>query len=280
MVVRRTVASPSSGMSSWKATAGGTRKKLAPGVKTWCPHCTRPSTTVKMEKRCPDSQVRGAASSHFSTRKCLTFHEELPLPGLHLGRFDIVEVDRGERFFDVQVAGPAIEADAVPVEDAVGGIGVLLDLDDHVSAADSVDAPARDEDGIPFFHRHLEDLLGHAPLPQRFLEGFARRRPCPESGVQIAVEQGIHHIPHLALALAAIALGHFQGRMDLDRKPLLRIEQLTEEREALRVGKALTENCHATVGPEFVEGNAAEGAVVDDALGFFAIDDFPRFTDA
>ena len=109
----------------------------------------------------------------FLDSEVFALHEGLAFMGRENRGLDVVEVDRGERFFDVQVTGPAIKADAVPVEDPIGGVGVLLDLDDHVSPADGVDPTARDEDGVTFFHGHFVDLLGDVAIAQGLLEGVA-----------------------------------------------------------------------------------------------------------
>lgn len=60
-------------------------------------------------------------------------------------RFDIGEVDACERFRDMEVAGFAICVSAIPIEDAVGGIGILLNFMDEKSRADGVEASRFDE---------------------------------------------------------------------------------------------------------------------------------------
>ena len=50
--------------------------------------------------------------------------------GVH-GGLKIVKVDAGKRLADVELAGGAIESEAVPIEDAVGGVRVLLDFVDE-----------------------------------------------------------------------------------------------------------------------------------------------------
>ncbi len=44
--------------------------------------------------------------------------------------------------------------------------------------------------------------------------------------------------------------------------------------------EVFAEDFRAAGVPEFVQGQAAQGAVVDDALGFLAVHDFPGFADA
>ena len=64
------------------------------------------------------------------------------------GGLEVVKIDAGEGLRDVEFAGFAIEAFAVPIVHAVGGVGVLLDLEDDEAAADGVDAAAGEKHGI------------------------------------------------------------------------------------------------------------------------------------
>lgn len=52
--------------------------------------------------------------------------------------FEIAEVDAGKRLGDMEFARLAVESAAVPIEDAVGGVGVLLDFVNQKSGADRV----------------------------------------------------------------------------------------------------------------------------------------------
>ena len=64
------------------------------------------------------------------------------------GGGDVGEVDGGEGLFDVEVARFAIEAESVPVEDAIGGVAVLLDLVNEEAGTDGVEASGGDEEAI------------------------------------------------------------------------------------------------------------------------------------
>lgn len=65
--------------------------------------------------------------------------EEIALWGVH-GGLDVGEVDAGERFFDMELAGISVVVEAIPVKDAVGGVGVLLDFVDEKARADGVES--------------------------------------------------------------------------------------------------------------------------------------------
>ena len=58
-------------------------------------------------------------------------------------RLEVVKVDAGQRLCDVEFARFVVETCAVPVEHAVGGVGVLLDFKNNVPRADGVEASVR-----------------------------------------------------------------------------------------------------------------------------------------
>src|SRR5258708_2495970 len=63
--------------------------------------------------------------------------------------FKILEVDANERFLDVELARLAVESDAAPIINAVGGIGVLLDLDQHDTRVNRMQATRGNEESVP-----------------------------------------------------------------------------------------------------------------------------------
>ena len=52
---------------------------------------------------------------------------------------------------------------AVPIENAIGRVAVLLDLDDHIARADGVHAAAREKHPVARFYRHAMDMLFRVP---------------------------------------------------------------------------------------------------------------------
>src|SRR6267378_3240223 len=67
--------------------------------------------------------------------------------------------------------------------------------------------------------------------------------------------------------------------MNLQRKFILRIEQLDQQREAIGVAN-LAKNRLSILRPKFVQRFVAQRTVCDDALRFRSIHDLPRFADA
>jgi hypothetical protein len=63
--------------------------------------------------------------------------------------------------------------------------------------------------------------------------------------------------------------------MNLDGKTLPGVEELEEKGKPGRLRKALAEYGGAVLRPEFVEGFAAERVVMNHALRFGPVDEFP-----
>lgn len=189
--------------------------------------------------------------------------------------FDVVEIDGGEGLGDVEFAGLAGGGVfAVPVEDAVGGVGVLLDFVDQESAADGVEASGRDEDGLSFVRGDAVDVFGDGAvfdgaLELRFGGVFF------EADVEFGAGQAVGDEPHFGFRLAAEGGGEFGWRVNLNGKVVGAVEDFDEDGEACGVGEVFAEDFFATVVPEVVEVGAAERAVVDDGLRLGSIDDFP-----
>jgi ammonia channel protein AmtB len=84
--------------------------------------------------------------------------------GVVHGRLEVIEVDAGEGFFDVQVTWFSVESEAVPVEDAVGGVRVLLDFVDEETRADGVEAAGGDEDGFARVGENRVHMIGDGSI--------------------------------------------------------------------------------------------------------------------
>ena len=195
------------------------------------------------------------------------------------GRGEVVEVGGEEGFFEVEFAWLAVEAGAVPVEDAVGGVAVLLDFDDEVALADGVEASAGDEDAVAVVGgKDVEALLDFA-VAELLFERFAGRAG-GESGVDAAAGVAGEEIPDFGFGFTAELRGEVGGRVHLDGKSVAGVEEFAEERKTRAgIGVAGAEDFGAVVGPEFVEGAALVRAGGDHALGFGAVGDFPGFAD-
>src|SRR5687767_2841404 len=101
----------------------------------------------------------------------------------------------------MQGARPAVETYAVPIEDAIGRVAVLLDFHDEASRADGVAATAGDEDGIALSHRNPVKLRLHRTLRECALEGSAVHAAL-EASVDSRIAGRAEEIPHLGFRLA------------------------------------------------------------------------------
>ncbi len=113
----------------------------------------------------------------------------------------VIEVGGDEGLLDVELTGLAIEAGAVPIEDAVGGVAVLLHLDDDVAFTNGVEASAGDEDAVAALDVDGVEGLLHAAVAEedfKLVTGDAFL----EAGVDVGAGQGIGEVPHLGLGLA------------------------------------------------------------------------------
>lgn len=196
--------------------------------------------------------------------------------GLLEGGLEVGEVDGAEGLWEVELAGLAIEAGAAPIEDAIGGVAVLLDFDDEVAGADGVDAAAGDEDEIAGGDGDAMDCgVGGAGLDGGLKRGAGDA--VTKAGEDAFAAIVFEDVPHLGLGLAAKGLGGVSGGMDLEGEAFACIEEFEEEGETGGLRGGLAEDGGAMGGPEVVESEAIEGASLDDALGLGAVDDFPGF---
>ena len=173
----------------------------------------------------------------------------------------------------------AVEAGAVPVEDAVGGVAVLLDFDDEVAFADGVKASAGDEDAVAIVRGEDVKTFFNRAAGEIFRERFA---VCArgESGVDAAPWVAGEEIPDFGFGFAAELRGDGGGRMDLDGEAVAGVEEFAEQgKTRAGVGVTRAEDFEAVIGPEIVQGASAVGAIGDEALGFGAVDDLPSLAD-
>jgi S-DNA-T family DNA segregation ATPase FtsK/SpoIIIE len=180
----------------------------------------------------------------------------------------------------MEFARHAVEAGAVPIEDAVGGVAVLLHLDDHVALADGVETSAGNEDTVAGFDGDDMKGLFDAAFAKQGFELLARDASF-EPRVDIGSRLRVGEIPHLGLGFPAQRFTHVHRRMDLHRQPFAGVKQLDQDGKARRVMVRISaaKNLLALRGPQFVQGRSPIGSVVDDALGVLTIHDLPRLSD-
>ena len=126
----------------------------------------------------------------------------------------------------------AVQAQAAVVVDAVGDVGGLLNLRDEAAAADGVDAACGQEEDVSGVYliagQHIGDgAVGH--LGGILLGRYLLR----EAGEQVGAGLGIHHVPHLRLALGAVVPfgGQLVIRVYLDAQVGEGVDELNQQRE-------------------------------------------------
>jgi len=208
--------------------------------------------------------------------KEFTNHESFVLGFTHL-RGHVGEVDTPQRFLDMERPRFAVDARAIPVEDPIGGVGVLLDLVDEKSGPDGVEATTGNEEVLPFFDgERMNAIFRLAPresLPEaKFVDSLTHPY------VEFRAGFGISDIPDLRLRLAPQFRRDGRRRVDLQGKGVACIENLAKERKSILRRGLLPEYAAAQirVGPEFGEGSPVKRAPHDTAIGLPASRDLPR----
>jgi hypothetical protein len=146
------------------------------------------------------------------------------------GGGDVGEVDGGEGLFDMEVARFAIEAESIPVEDAIGGVAVLLDLVNEEAGADGVEAAGGDEKAIAGARMEDVDEVGGGAIGEGCEEGLAG-----DTGVEASVDFGsgfgMGDEPHFGFGFAVELGSEVLWGMDLKAEILAGVQDLHEQRE-------------------------------------------------
>src|SRR5262245_17776025 len=132
----------------------------------------------------------------------------------------------------MQLARFSVQTDPVPVEHAIRGVRVLLNLEQHEAGANRMKTSARQKHRVSLLHSNTMHAVSNRAVPDAALEFFSRNIPA-EADKQFSMSCGIGDVPHLGLWLATELSGDSKGRMNLQRKNVLGIENFNQQREAL-----------------------------------------------
>ena len=131
----------------------------------------------------------------------------------------------------MQFATFAVLVHPVPVEYAVGDVRSLLDFGDQDTFADCMDRTRRNKIGVIGFDRHACEDVGQCAVgyvAQVLLFGDRAVEPEAQFGVFFAVD----YVPHFGFAVRVMAFQcKFVVRMHLDRKRVLCVDQLDQQRK-------------------------------------------------
>src|SRR4051812_20725750 len=159
----------------------------------------------------------------------------------------------------------------IPIVNPIGGVAVLLDLDDDIAGAEGVEPAARQKNRVAGFHFKKVQMLLDASILEGLLElrgsgSFFKARVDPRFRRTIGNE------PEFRFRFAAEFFGDAFRRVNLKRQILLRVEELAQDGEAWSVGN-FAENFVAMLRPELVQSRSAQWSFVHDALRLRPIDD-------
>ena len=126
----------------------------------------------------------------------------------------------------MQLAGLAVHAWAIVVENAVGDIRGLLDFSQQDAATDGMDSACREVEDIACLYLMVgQDFCDRSVLYPLLV--FIGCDILFEAGIEVGAFIGLDNIPHLGLAhLAMEALCHIVVGMDLDAQVALGINEL------------------------------------------------------
>src|SRR5437868_12916338 len=92
--------------------------------------------------------------------------------------------------------------DPVPIENAVSGVAILLDLDQEVSGANGVKPSRRHKHGSTALHSDLVNTIGNGSGMKGLLELIALHR-FPETDQNLGIRFHRRDVPKFALGVAA-----------------------------------------------------------------------------
>ena len=169
--------------------------------------------------------------------------------------------------FGMQLAGLAVHAGAVVVEDAVGDVTGLLDLGEEDATADGMDTTGREVEDIAGLDLMVGEHLGDGTVFYSFLVligGYGLL----EAGIEVGAGVGLDDVPHLGLAhLAMDPLGHLVVGMDLDAEVALGIDEFDQQGQLAMVFRIdlLAEDGLGGFVDDRDEVPTLPGAIADDA---------------
>src|SRR4029077_18518415 len=114
----------------------------------------------------------------------------------------VIEIDALQRLIHMKLSSLTLIIDSVPIENAISGVAVLLDLDQDVSAADGVKSPGRQENGVPVLRPDRVNTIGDSSRMKGVLELIARHR-FSEANENFGIRFRRKNIPKFGLGFAA-----------------------------------------------------------------------------
>ena len=122
--------------------------------------------------------------------------------GLDEFRSDVVEIDALQSLFNMERSWLAGVIDAVPIENTIRGVAVLLNFNQDITSANGVKSACGKEHRVTFLHRDRVDTFRNGPGAQRLFE-LISRHGFAQADEDFGTRLGRRHVPKLALCFAA-----------------------------------------------------------------------------
>jgi len=192
--------------------------------------------------------------------------------------FKIGKIDALQRFLHVQLARLAVGIDAIPIEDAISRVGILLNLKNHQARADRVDPTARQEHRVAgVYGDAVKTFLDRAFADLRF--EFVARDVLPQADIQLGARLRLRDVPHFRFRFAAERLRFVCGGMYLKRKFFFGIENFDQQRKSPIQRRGFAHQFGTMMLHEPMQILSSERAVDNFTLNVRAIANFPGFAD-
>ncbi len=101
----------------------------------------------------------------------------------------------------MELAWLSVESGSVPVKDAVGRVGILLNFVDEEAGADGVEAAGGDEDGFAGRRLHDVDFVFNGAVVDGVFERLLGRSRF-ESDVEFRLRVTVGNVPHFSFGFA------------------------------------------------------------------------------
>ena len=188
------------------------------------------------------------------------------------------EVRRFQGLGRMEPPGLAVAAHTSPVVDPERGIGHLLDLDEHDPRTDRMHRPRRNQDAVARAGLEpVEQGLDRAGLHclGQVVPPYTR----PESGIDQAPRLGMEDHPGFGLAVVSgqpAPAAPVIIRMDLDRKDLVGIQELHQERKLVAPRDSRPQERRAPITGQGRAACSLRGAVRHPADVIAMVGDLPN----
>ena len=236
------------------------------------PDTISPAKQNRIAKRPEGAISRRPVTSHcwISKREFLTSNSPTTFRSFGLPVF---KINAAQRFLDVEMPWFAISREPIPIEDAIGGVAVLLDLDNEITGSNRVQPAAWERQRVARPNRDAMNMRGDITALDGLNEAVTGteefRSPTNSSACWVAsaiYQNSVFASPPNSAARRA------GGWTCTESFSWASSNLMSSGISAL--GK-VAENIASMILPEIVQSFSTERSMQDNALGFRSIADLP-----